>query len=115
MKFAAIFAAAALFTGAFAAPALAADTMPATQIVRTYDINMTTESGADQMLRRIRYAARAVCGVNGGIVSLSQRANGRACVREATADAVRQLNQPMVTAVYAERTGGAADWSMGAR
>lgn len=115
MKVAAVFAAAVLFTSAFAAPALANDFTPATQVVRTADLNLSSKAGADRMLMRIRHAARAVCGVDGGIASLTQYSRGRACVRETVANAVSRLNQPMVTARYIERTGDSGGTSMGTR
>jgi UrcA family protein len=60
-------------------------------------IDLTSEAGADQALRRIRNAARAVCGVRGGLQPHADRVTARECAREAMEQAVDDLDVPYVS------------------
>ncbi len=100
---AAIFAAAAIC--AFASPAAAAPA-PASMTITYADLDLTTDRGASTMLRRINRAARDVCGMDSSAtLSLGERREGRACVRETTEQTIAMMARPTVTALYAQRTG----------
>jgi UrcA family protein len=60
-------------------------------------IDLTTDAGADHALRRIRNAARMVCGVRGGLQPYTERAAARECAREAIEQAVDDLGSPFVS------------------
>jgi UrcA family protein len=60
-------------------------------------IDLSSDAGADQALRRIRNAARAVCGVRSGPQPFNERAAARECARESIAQAVEDLDVPYVS------------------
>lgn len=67
------------------------------------DLNLANRAGAEALLRRIRSAASQVCGGDQRttmLKDLKMAREFRACVRTAVDDAVRQVNSPLVTAVY---------------
>jgi UrcA family protein len=69
------------------------------------DLDLTTQRGADRLLRRVHRAARVACGVSYGKISLLERQQVRACMVEAADRAVAQIDSPAVLARYIERTG----------
>jgi UrcA family protein len=85
-----------LLIGCLAATAHA--TTPATENVRqsvvSYsDLNLETEAGAKTLLRRIKFAARRVCGVNdAGLLAMEFRAPLHRCAEQATARAVADVD-----------------------
>lgn len=90
------YAAIGVFTAALALAA------PATATAQQVEVNLsgldlTSDEGADRALRRIRNAARAVCGVRGGAQPYRDRADARDCAREAMRRAVYDLNSPHVS------------------
>ena len=99
--------AATLTLAAFAAgtPAFASegnDRVPSIDVSYS-DLNISNRSGAETLLRRIRSAAMSVCGANENARSfrdLKATRAARVCVRTAVEAAVRQVNAPMVTALY---------------
>jgi UrcA family protein len=101
------FFAAALTVAAFAAsaPVLASeggDRLPSMDVTYS-DLNLGNRAGAETLLRRIRSAASVVCGVNENKKSfrdLRATREVRTCVRIAVEGAVRQVNAPLVTALY---------------
>lgn len=94
--FAAATAALAL-TSLVATPALARDI---SQNVSYANLDLGTEAGARAMLERIDDAARSVCGDTRGRISLSERTVVRACIAETKQQAVAELNNPTVTAMF---------------
>jgi UrcA family protein len=67
------------------------------------DLNLANRAGAEALLRRIRSAASQVCGGDqrsATMKDLKMAREFRACVRTAVDDPVRQVNSPLVTAVY---------------
>jgi len=70
--------------------------------VRYSDLNLSTEQGSLALYGRIVTAARQVCAF-GDIRELRTVAAARVCREEAIARAVRDVNSPMLAAVYAER------------
>jgi|SRR5687768_5287886 UrcA family protein len=88
---------ATLLIGCLAATAQA--TTPATtetvrqQVVSFADLNLETEAGANTLLRRIKFAARRVCGVNDiGVIAIEFRARLHRCAEQATARAVADVD-----------------------
>ena len=76
--------AAALAAASFAAPALAGD--PASWTVAYGDLNLSSPAGVDAFNRRVRAAAKVVCGDGAGVRSLAEtRWIGR-CIDETVGD-----------------------------
>lgn len=69
------------------------------------DLDLSQPGDAHRMLRRLRNAARDLCGERGGIIPLWERRDLRACEAEALAGAVAGLDAPTVTALYRESGG----------
>lgn len=90
----------------FALPATA-ETRTEQVAVSYHDLDLTTESGAEQMLVRIERAAERACSaLYPGRLSLTERRERRRCAQEALEVAVATLNAPMVLARYQEQTTG---------
>jgi len=70
------------------------------------DLNLDHAAGAAVMLNRIKSAAVRVCGGAPHGLDLKGQRDFRACVADATNDAVRQLNAPLVTALHTGRNAG---------
>ena len=87
-----------LLMGCLAATAHATTTRTATtetrQAVVSYsDLDLETQSGAKTLLRRIKFAARRVCGVNDvGLIAMEFRAQLHRCAEQATARAVADVD-----------------------
>lgn len=108
----------------FAAASMIAGTMPAfagssssfvefPRVVVSYaDINLATQSGAEIMLRRIFLAAKQVCGDRAGIRDTAERREIRFCLRVASANAVKEINAPMLTAVFEGRMARSYDFAL---
>ncbi|MBL8551065.1 MAG: UrcA family protein [Hyphomonadaceae bacterium] len=74
--------------------------------VRTADLNLQNEAGAEVLERRLRRAATQVCGGQQyGTVSLAMRSAHRACVRESLANALVQVDAPLVLARFDDVRG----------
>lgn len=63
------------------------------------DLNLSTESGADQMLERIRDAAEDVCDI--GSATVGVRMEERACEAAFTRNALAELNRAAPQRMYA--------------
>jgi UrcA family protein len=70
------------------------------KVVHFGDLNLNTEHGADQLYRRLNFAARDVCSDNGDMYYLTQSRAYHQCRRNALERAVAQLDEPKVTAIY---------------
>ena len=66
------------------------------------DLDLSGVAGATTLYHRIQSAAKQICG-DGPWADLIEQAAWQACYRNATADAVRQVNNPLLTAVHAGR------------
>lgn len=66
--------------------------------VKYGDVNLSTESGARTLYRRIRGAARSVCGEEGR--SIDEQRMWARCVRNSMDEAVATVHSPLVTAIY---------------
>jgi UrcA family protein len=85
-----------LLIGCLAATAHATTsaTENARQSVVSYaDLDLETEAGAKTLVRRIKFAARRVCGVNdAGLLAMEFRAQLHRCAEQATARAVADVD-----------------------
>lgn len=71
-------------------------------MVRYSDLNLSTEQGSLALYGRIVAAAHKVCTAE-GIRDLKAVAAVNGCREQAIAQAVRDVNSPMLASVYAER------------
>jgi UrcA family protein len=74
----------------------AADPGAASRTVKFSDLNTSSPSGAHVLYIRIRAAARVVC----SYYFFATDTDRARCVHDATADAVSEINQPALSAVY---------------
>jgi UrcA family protein len=64
------------------------------------ELSFDTNAGAAEVYRKLRSAARKVCGLNRGAVSLHEYLRQRDCFDAAVAHAVRQIDRPKLTALH---------------
>jgi UrcA family protein len=64
------------------------------------DVAFGNTAGAANVYRKLKAAARQVCGVNDGSKSLDLMVAARECYDEALADAVRKIDRPTLTALH---------------
>ena len=83
------------------AQAATAEPAPALKVYYS-DLNLSTEQGTLALYGRIVQAAHQVCAVD-DIRDLRTFAKARACRAQAIAQAVRDVNSPMLASLYAER------------
>lgn len=67
------------------------------------DLNLSHPAGAQAMLNRIKAAASRVCGGKPDAREMQATAHYRTCVAAATQNAVAQLDDTRVTALYTGR------------
>ena len=89
---------ACLIVGASAYAAAPTDPSPSVQ-VSYHDLNLATEHGTQTLYGRIVSAAHKVCAAR-DIRILAAVAAARACEAQAIAQAVRDVNNPRLAAVY---------------
>jgi len=79
---------------------------PPPSVAVTYtDAAFTTAEGTAKVYRKLKSAARRVCGINeGGRLTLDQGVRSRECFETALADAVRRIDRPMLTSVHSRYT-----------
>jgi UrcA family protein len=65
------------------------------------DLDLATSAGAHTLYERIAGAARTVCGFEG--TALVEQSLWNSCYRGAIAEAVAQVNSPLLTAVQTDR------------
>jgi UrcA family protein len=70
-----------------------------TKVVAYGDLNLESDQGAKALYARLRYAAHHVCSPLEGR-ELSLKPAWQACVNNAIASAVRQVNKPRLTAFH---------------
>jgi UrcA family protein len=64
------------------------------------DVAFGNTAGAAEVYRKLRAAARKVCGVSNGNKDLDVIVAARECYEEALADAVRKIDRPTLTALH---------------
>jgi UrcA family protein len=77
---------------------------PAHMTVSYADLNLNSDAGIAVLYRRLRHAARQVCG-DWDTTSLSRGLEAMACINKAMSQAVAQVNSPMLTSLYEAKTG----------
>jgi UrcA family protein len=100
-------AAVALTVGLMVIPAYASgplDSAP-TKVVKFQDLDVGTSAGIAALYGRISAASRHVCGADDGDKDLHGQSIRQACVKEAEARAIAQVNVPELAA-YAEKKMG---------
>ena len=74
---------------------------PPSITVHYSDAAFGTVDGTAKVYRKLKTAARKVCGINeGGRLTLDQGIAARECFDKALADAVRRIDRPMLTTVH---------------
>lgn len=76
------------------------------QEVHYADLDITREPGAERLYKRIRTAAREICGTP-GIEQIINASRVRRCAEEATARAIAEVNSPALTRYFEEKNGSA--------
>jgi len=87
------------------------ETPTVTRITVKYsDLNLRSVKGATTLVKRISRAARRTCGDRQmvGPAAFEKRERRAECIRQAEAAAVAAVDQPIVTAVYAQLRGSIA-------
>jgi UrcA family protein len=99
------FLATAIAALAFAAANAQADTQQsielAPKISVQYDAqDLESDKGVENVYRKLRKAARRVCGIDGGFLNLSEKTLAQKCVDDTLASAVRKIDRPMLTTLH---------------
>lgn len=68
--------------------------------IRFNDLNLSTPQGARVLYGRIRVAAQRVCGPSFSVWDAGRWAKWKVCYNQAVETAVREVNQPALTAVH---------------
>lgn len=89
-------------------PALAApEIVTKSEVVRFADLDLAKPEGALTLYKRIQHAARKACGSESYDTRiLTPFGNYSNCYHKAMDGAVKHVNQPMLTAIHREETGG---------
>ena len=68
--------------------------------VRIGDLDLASTEGAKDALERIENKVEVFCEANGGRLTLQREVASDQCVADLTRKSVRQLDAPLVTALY---------------
>lgn len=80
------------------------DTEPGHSIkVKFWDLNLATPSGTTELYRRIERAARRVCELDSGPMTAKRFYFRKQCEQTAIANAVRDVNNAALTAMYRQK------------
>jgi UrcA family protein len=95
----------ALSAAQYVRAATSADT-PLHLVVNYSNVDVSTPAGAKFLYDRLHEAAEQVCAPldRAGDMNLTRRY--RACVQTAVSNAVQELDKPLLTQLFLERTGG---------
>jgi UrcA family protein len=78
---------------------------PAKVLVHYSATSFDTAEGTADVYRRLKTAARSVCGLNNGShLTLDQGIAARECFATALADAVRRIDSPKLTSVHGKNS-----------
>jgi hypothetical protein len=69
------------------------------------DLDLSKPAGAQTLYKRIKAAARHVCGPVDQYTYITPASAFRECFQKAVADAVAQVDRPSLTALHREETG----------
>ena len=77
--------------------------VPAKVLVHYSDTDFGSVEGTASVYRKLKTAARRVCGVNDGSrLTLDQGIKAQECFETTLADAVRRIDRPMLTSVHSK-------------
>ena len=77
--------------------------VPAKVLVHYSDTAFDTVDGTASVYRKLKTAARRVCGINDGSrAALDQSIKAQECFETTLADAVRRIDRPMLTSVHSK-------------
>jgi UrcA family protein len=97
---------ATLISGGLTSQAFAEDHIVVeTGAVATRDLNLTTERGADVLVRRVTAKATDLCTQTDTPLARAQERTRRQCVAEAVARSLAQIDSPLIEAAYARQRG----------
>jgi len=97
------------FASSFVPVCTAADATPVPQAVVKYgDLNVSSPQGATRLYNRIASRAIEVCGGAVDIHDLARQTSVAACVHKSIADAVAEVGEAALTAVYQSTNGASA-------
>jgi UrcA family protein len=99
-----VLAAAPITMLASVAPAHESADAPAHMTVSYADLNLNSDAGIAVLYKRLRHAARQVCG-DGDTTSLSRGRDQTNCINNAMSQAVAQVNSPILTSLNEAKTG----------
>jgi len=74
---------------------------PPSVTVSYSDVAFGNTAGASDVYRKLKNAARKVCGVTSGTQTLEMRVIAQDCFDAALADAVRKIDRPTLSALHA--------------
>lgn len=74
--------------------------------VRYDDLNLSVHGGVSRLYARLHHAARAVCWTP-GLLEVTERPKMRRCAAEAVAQAVADVDAPLLSRYYLSRNPGA--------
>jgi len=81
------------------------ETPPASVAVHYSATSFRTTGGAADVYRKLKFAARKVCGLSAGVTPVfDRRVAAEACFKTALEDAVRRVDRPMLTSLHAAAT-----------
>ena len=86
----------------FGASSAFADDQVRTETVKFQDLNVGSTAGVETLYGRIHAAAKRVCSESDRM----QQQRASACAKKAEAQAVENLNLPLLTAYHRAKTGG---------
>ena len=76
-------------------------TTPPSITVSYSDAAFGTRDGTARVYKKLRNAARKVCGMSPGVqLALDRQVAGQKCLEKALADAVQRIDRPMLTSVH---------------
>ena len=99
------FCAIAIAAFAFTAANAQAETQETIELAPSVSVQyaageLDTDKGAENVYRKLRKAARRVCGIDGGFLNLSEKTLAKKCVDDTLANAVKKIDRPMLTAQH---------------
>jgi UrcA family protein len=99
------FFATAIAAVAFAAANAQAETQHSIELAPQLSVqyaaeDLETDKGVENVYRKLRKAARRLCGIDGGFLNLSEKTIAKKCVDDTLASAVRKIDRPMLTTLH---------------
>jgi UrcA family protein len=76
------------------------DPVPPSITISYSDAAVLSQSGAAKIYRKLKNAARKVCGIGPGRQGVAEYAAKMECYEGALAEAVRRIDRPLLTAVH---------------